>query len=77
MASEIKVPESGIYYNKGTTAYVKDGVIYQNAPNDSVLVSSSSDLELLTSYEPGTLAFTAGYVHMWQKGVDGTWTQIV
>lgn len=77
MADKIAVPESALYYTKGVTAYVKDGEIIRNAPSDGVLVGSSSDLELLTAFEPGTLAFTSGFEHMWMKNITTGWTQIV
>ena len=38
----------------------------------SVMVSSESDLDGLTGYPSGTIAFTAGYKKMWQLDVDGT-----
>lgn len=80
MANKIAVPESALYYNKGVTAYVnEDGVLVRNAPSDGVLVRSSDDFSLpaLEALDPGTLAYTAGFKHMWQKGIDGTWVQIV
>ncbi len=61
----------------GNTDYVKDGVIYKNSPVKSVLIGSQSDLSLLSSYDPGTMAYTAGYTAMWQKDIDGTWKSIV
>ena len=61
--------------------YVKDGKIYKNIyKNDSsqsILISSEEDLNLLTSYSPGTIAFTAGFSSMWQKNVDGNWEIIL
>lgn len=77
MAKTMVIPESALFYNKGTITYVKDGEIYQNASCEAILIESSEDLELLTSYDPGSIAFTAGYEHMWQKGADGTWAQII
>ena len=38
-----------------------------------VLVSGSSDLPLLSDYEPGTIAHTAGFTTMWQKSPSGKW----
>lgn len=75
--TEIRIPEASLYYNKSVTKYVKDGKIYVNAPNDSVLVGSFSDLALLTDEEPGTLAHTEGFEHMWEKGITGNWAQII
>lgn len=61
--------------------YVKDGKIYKdiykNRSSQSILISSETDLNLLTSYSPGTIAFTAGFSSMWQKNVDGNWETIL
>lgn len=61
--------------------YVKDGKIYKNIykneSSQSILISSEEDLNLLTSYSPGTIAFTAGFSSMWQKNVDGNWEIIL
>ena len=61
--------------------YIKDGKIYKdiykNRSSQSILISSEEDLNLLTSYSPGTIAFTAGFSSMWQKNVDGNWETIL
>ena len=61
--------------------YVKNGKIYKdiykNKSSQSILISSEEDLNLLTSYSPGTIAFTAGFSSMWQKNVDGNWETIL
>lgn len=61
--------------------YVKDSKIYKNIykneSSQSILISSEEDLNLLTSYSPGTIAFTAGFSSMWQKNVDGNWETIL
>ena len=61
--------------------YVKDGKIYKdiyrNRSSQSILISSEEDLNLLTSYSPGTIAFTVGFSSMWQKNVDGNWETIL
>ena len=44
--------------------------------NESVMVSSESDLEEL-NVEPGTVAYTAGFGNMWQMDAEGTWHAIV
>lgn len=59
-----------VIQDEGNTDYVKDGVIYKNAPVKNVMVSSEDDLDLLEYYELGTIAYTAGYFSIWQKGVD-------
>lgn len=44
---------------------------------NNILVSAESDLSELPDTIPvGSIAFTAGFVYMWQKGLDGTWTAI-
>ena len=53
--------------------YVSNGKIVRNNSVEMVLVESQSQLSLLTDYDPGTIAFTAGFVHMWQKSPGGTW----
>ncbi len=60
----------------GVTDYVQDGVVYKNSPMNIVLVSSQSDLSLLDEYEPGTIAYTAGFATMWQKSSAGTWAEM-
>ena len=56
--------------------YVLNGVVYKNSPVRSVLVGNEDDLDLLDAYEPGTFAFTAGFVTIWQKGTDGEWVEV-
>ena len=67
--------------NSSNIDYVKDGKIYKdiykNRSSQSILISSEEDLNLLTSYSPGTIAFTAGFSSMWQKNVDGNWETIL
>ena len=67
--------------NSSKIDYVKDGKIYKdiykNRSSQSILISSEEDLNLLTSYSPGTIAFTAGFSSMWQKNVDGNWETIL
>ena len=62
-----------VVQNRGIVDYVQDGAIINNSVAEMVLVSGYSDLELLESYTPGTIAFTAGYQQMWQKAPNGTW----
>lgn len=43
----------------------------------SVLVASESALSELPSDVPiGSIAYTAGFTHIWQKGLDENWTSI-
>lgn len=60
----------------GKTDYVKDGNIYRSVPIKNVMVSSSEDLSDLSDYDIGTIAYTAGYQSIWQKGIDGTWESL-
>ena len=53
------------------------GNIQQNVQGGNVMVRTQADLSSLTSYLPGTIAFTAGFVNMWQKKADGTWISML
>ena len=63
--------------NIGMHDAVIGGDIYQELPTKSVLVAQESDLDYLSEYEPGTFAHTAGFVNIWEKGVDGTWVSLL
>ena len=65
-----------LIHDTGNTDYLLNGTIYQNAPIKCVMVSAQADLASLEGYEPGTIAYTAGFGSMWQLGLDGTWTAI-
>ena len=70
------------FHGKGEVSlldYVKNGVLHKQVPSDSVLVGSSADLAAVAeNYNPGVVAYTAGFKHMWQLDVDGsTWVSIV
>lgn len=65
-----------IVQDAGITDYVQNGMLHKSAPVRSVLVESESDLALLTDYEPGTIAYTAGYTSIWQKSTTDTWESI-
>lgn len=44
----------------------------------SFLISDQSKLASIPDAEPGDMAFTAGFKHMWQLDTDGsTWVSIV
>lgn len=58
------------------TDYVQDGKVYKKMPTSIVMVGSSSDLDLLTDYNPGTFAYTANLEHVWIMGVDCSWNEI-
>lgn len=58
---------------RGNTDYVSNGEVCKNASMQMVLVSGTQDFDLLSGYEPGTIAYTAGFRSMWQKSPDGEW----
>lgn len=60
---------------RGNTDYVQNGEVCKNASMQMVLVSGNQDLNLLSGYEPGTIAYTAGLQTMWQKSPTGTWVE--
>ena len=57
-------------------AYVKDGVLFTNAPIQLYMVESSSDLTNLTQAKPGSFAFTAGMGSVWNLDADGSWQSV-
>lgn len=60
------------------TDFLMGGKIYKNSTAHSVLVTAKSDLSSLTAkYEPGTIAYTAGFGNMWQLDAAGTWNAII
>lgn len=63
--------------DRGNTDYLLDGVVYKNAPTKSVMVTAETDLADLEGYEPGTVAYTAGFTAMWQLSADGTWVSMI
>lgn len=65
-----------VIQSDGNLSYIKDGIIHKNVPLKSVMITSQSELSILTDYEPGTIAYTAGFASMWQLSADGTWISI-
>ena len=57
--------------------YVLSGTLHKGTNAGTIMVGSSSDLSLLTDYNPGSIAFTAGFEAAWQKKPDGTWKQFI
>lgn len=55
------------------------GDLVQGVPSGGVMVRSVDDLANLPAgvYEPGTMAYTAGYKGMWQLAADGTWVDML
>lgn len=61
---------------QGLHDYVdENGAIHVGAPSQAVLVRDETDLDLLTDYMPGTIAYTAGYVDMWMLTNAGSWVR--
>ena len=62
----------------GESDYVKNGELHFGANARSVMVESEAQLAQLPEdlYEPGSMAFTAGFADMWQKAADGTWVSM-
>lgn len=50
-----------------------DGNIIVHAKRNFVMVRDENDLELLSNYGVGTVAFTADSSNTWVKDADGTW----
>lgn len=67
---------SDVVNARGNEDYVKNGKIYKNESMQMVLVSDSTELDLLTDYEPGTIAHTAAFHTMWQKSPSGDWVEM-
>jgi len=61
----------------GLTDYIKDGKVVKESKVRSVMVTAKSDLANLKGYNPGDMAYTAGYKNIWQKKADGTWEAII
>ena len=62
----------------GLNDYIKNGIVEQGRQARMVLVNSENDLEALGpyGYEPGTLAYTAGFAQMWQLSASGEWVSV-
>jgi len=67
---------SDVVNARGNEDYVQDGVIYKNESMQMVLISDATELDLLTDYEPGAIAHTAGFHTMWQKSPSGDWIEM-
>lgn len=68
---------SDVVQDTGNTDYILGNAIYKNSPTKSVLVTAESDLSRLSDYDPGTVAYTAGFEAMWQKDATGEWISMV
>ena len=70
-------PYIDVVADAGYTDYVKDGEIHEHAYCKPVMVPNEDALTLLADYEPGTVAYTAGFLAIWQKAADGTWVSVI
>ena len=53
--------------------YVQGNNLVMGADARTVMVGSSADLAELADLTPGSIAYTAGFVDMWQKSASGAW----
>ena len=60
----------------GSVDYIQDGRVVRNADLKSVMIASQNDLANLTGYEPGTIAYTAGFKAIWQLSATGQWVAL-
>ena len=68
------------YLNIGDmdTDYVDgSGNLVKNDDAKMVMVRNKADLDILGSYRPGTIAYTAGFKNMWQLDASSEWQTIV
>lgn len=61
----------------GEIDYVKDGVLYRGANAPTILISDTSELEELTSCNPGSFAMIPDMSRMWQLDAYGTWVRMI
>lgn len=67
---------SDVVNARSNNDYIKNGEIFKNSAMQMVLVSGTQDLNLLSEYAPGTIAYTAGFETMWQKSASDQWVQV-
>lgn len=66
-----------LVHTAGATDYIdSNGNIQTNEQQAVIMVRDSSDLSNLIEYSPGTIAYTAGFVYVWQKSSNGEWVSI-
>ena len=57
--------------------YLDENDVLHVGGDGGVMVLSEAKLALIADhYGPGVQAHTAGYVGLWEKGIDGTWTDM-
>lgn len=60
-----------------TNDVVHGDLLVKDTPAPAVLVSSQSDIANLPPYPPGTIAYTAGFLLMWQLSAAGDWISVL
>lgn len=73
--SDIWVTEPG-QRTKEMYDYAADGVTMHGIPPMLVFVGAEADLDGLTGYQPGAMAATIGFGHMWHLNGEGTWVPV-
>ena len=63
-------------YQTGTHSIIKDGNVINGVPDETVYVSSDSELSKYAEKPAGTVAIQYGFKAMWQKQPDGTWLKM-
>ncbi len=66
-----------LVYTVDDMEYLKDGEVHRHSAAVSIMIPSESDLANLKDYEPGSIAFTAGYNKVWQLDAEGNWVSVV
>lgn len=54
-----------------------DGNIHVHVKTTDILITSKADLDNLTGYNPGSVAYTAGFGNMYQLDANSEWQTII
>jgi len=77
----VDIPEGFQVYGNSVMAYLDaDDILHTNVNALCIMIPSEakkSVVEAMPECVPGTMVFLSGWVHAWQYGIDGTWTQIM
>lgn len=61
----------------GSVDYIDEGGrLCVEALQRAVMIRSQDDLSFLSEYPSGTIAYTAGFVTIWQKSAAGEWVEV-
>ena len=62
----------------GEISYVKDGELCVGGKASVVMVNSESELtDIAGAVNPGSIAFTCGFVSAWQLNAAGEWVEFM